>query len=49
MQYYTLGPSYLWAAIVVASALGIGAFILVTIVERRVLRDARPPELGAET
>jgi NitT/TauT family transport system permease protein len=49
MQYYTLGPSYLWAAIVVASALGIGAFILVTLVERRVLRDARPPELGAET
>ena len=48
MQYYTLGPGYLWAAIVVASALGIGAFVLVTLVERWVLRDARPPELGAE-
>lgn len=48
MQYYTLGPSYLWAAIVIASALGIGAFVLVTLVERWVLRDARPAESGAE-
>lgn len=48
MQYYTLGPGYLWAAIVVASALGIGAFLLVTLVERWVLRDARPPDPGAE-
>jgi NitT/TauT family transport system permease protein len=48
MQYYTLGPSYLWAAIVIASALGIGAFVLVTLAERWVLRDARPAESGAE-
>lgn len=46
MQYYTLEPSYLWASIVVCSVLGIGAFILVSLVERRVMRG-RGPELGA--
>ena len=46
MQYYTLEPTYLWASIVVCSILGIGAFILVSLVERRVMRD-RGPELGA--
>jgi NitT/TauT family transport system permease protein len=48
MQYYTLQPGKLWAAIVVAAAFGIGAFVLVTLVERRVLRGARPAETGAE-
>jgi NitT/TauT family transport system permease protein len=48
MQYYTLGPGYLWAAVIVASLLGIAAFLLVVAVERWVLRDGRPPEHGAE-
>jgi NitT/TauT family transport system permease protein len=44
MQYYTLDPSRLWAAVIVSSVLGIGAFVLVVVVERWVLRDSRPPE-----
>ena len=48
MQYYTLAPGKLWAAVVVASVLGIGAFLLVVLVERRVLRGARPDETGAD-
>ncbi len=48
MQYYTLGPGYLWAAVIVASALGVAAFLLVVVVERWVLRDSQPAELGAE-
>jgi hypothetical protein len=32
MQYYTLQPAKLWAAIVVAAGFGIGAFVLVTLV-----------------
>jgi NitT/TauT family transport system permease protein len=47
MQYYTLGPGYLWAAVVVSSVLGMGAFLLVVLVERRVLRDSRPVEGGS--
>lgn len=46
MQYYTLGPSYLWASIVVCSILGIGAFVLVSLVERQVMRG-RAPESSA--
>lgn len=48
LQYYTLDPPRLWAAIVVASAFGIGAFFLVVLVERRVLRGTRPVEAGAD-
>jgi len=48
MQYYTLAPGKLWAAVVVASIFGIGVFLLVTLVERQVLRGARPVESGAE-
>lgn len=48
MQYYTLAPGKLWAAVVVASVFGIAAFVLVTLVERQVLRGARPIETGAE-
>jgi NitT/TauT family transport system permease protein len=48
MQYYTLGPGYLWAAVIVASALGVAAFLLVVGVERWALRDSQPAELGAE-
>ncbi|HEX4936229.1 MAG TPA: ABC transporter permease subunit, partial [Gemmatimonadaceae bacterium] len=49
MQYYTLQPGYLWAAIVVSSVLGIAAFLLVAAVERWVLRGSRPTSLGADT
>jgi NitT/TauT family transport system permease protein len=42
MQYYTLGPSYLWAVIVAASVLGLSAFLAVSLVERLVLRRSRP-------
>ena len=49
MQYYTLQPGYLWAAIVVSSVLGITAFLLVAAVERWVLRGSRPTSLGADT
>jgi NitT/TauT family transport system permease protein len=48
LQYYTLNPAKLWAAIVVASAFGMAAFFLVVIVERRVLRGTRPAETGAD-
>ena len=42
MQYYTLDPSYLWASIVVCSVMGIGAFVLVSLVERQVMRNRTP-------
>jgi len=42
MQYYTLGPSYLWASIVVCSILGIGAFVSVSLIERQVMRGRVP-------
>jgi NitT/TauT family transport system permease protein len=47
MQYYTLDPGRLWAAVIVASLLGMGVFVLVVLVERRVLRDSRPADVGA--
>jgi NitT/TauT family transport system permease protein len=37
-QYYTSDPAKLWAAIVVAALLGIGFFLIVSLVERVVLR-----------
>lgn len=49
MQYYSIQPGALWAAIVVASLLGIGCFALVVLLERRVLRNYRPTEPGAAT
>jgi NitT/TauT family transport system permease protein len=46
MQYYSIQPGTLWAAIVVASLLGIGVFTLVVLVERRALRSYRPTDPG---
>ena len=47
MQYYSINPGRLWAAILVTAAVGIGAFLLVVAVERRALRSYRPVDLGA--
>jgi NitT/TauT family transport system permease protein len=43
-QYYTIAPERLWAALLFAAAAGILAFVLVTLVERVVLRGYRPTE-----
>lgn len=47
MQYYSINPGRLWAAILVTAAVGIGAFLLVVAVERRALRSYRPIDMGA--
>ena len=47
MQYYSINPGRLWAAILVTAAVGIGAFLLVVVVERWALRSYRPVDLGA--
>lgn len=47
MQYYSINPGRLWAAILVTAAVGIGAFLLVVVVERRALRSYRPTDMGA--
>jgi NitT/TauT family transport system permease protein len=47
MQYYSIQPGALWAAIVAAALIGIGAFLLVVLAERRFLRNYRPTEPGA--
>jgi NitT/TauT family transport system permease protein len=44
MQYYTLSPQDLWATVIVAAALGVGAFLVVVGLERLALRDQRPVE-----
>ena len=44
MQYYTLSPADLWAAVIVASALGLLAFLAVVVSERYALRNQRPVE-----
>ncbi len=44
MQYYTIQPARLWAAIVVTAVLGIFAFLLVVLVERWTLRNYPPTE-----
>ena len=44
MQYYTLSPADLWAAVIVAAGLGILAFVAVMVVERFALRNQRPVE-----
>ena len=41
MQYYSLNAAFLWAAIVVSSLLGIGAYLLVAATETWVLRHER--------
>jgi len=45
MQYYSIQPGRLWAAILVSAGLGIGCFLLVVVAERRALRNYRPTEL----
>ncbi len=47
MQYYSIQPGALWAAIVIAALLGIACFVLVVIAERRFLRTYRPNDPGA--
>ena len=46
MQYYSINPGRLYAAIIVSAALGIGAFLLVLVAERWTLRSYRPIEDG---
>jgi NitT/TauT family transport system permease protein len=38
-QYYITGPERLWAAIIMAAAVGIGFFVLVSLTERMVLKN----------
>ena len=47
MQYYSIQPERLWAAIAMAAALGIFCFALVVVAEHRVLRDYRPSGAGS--
>lgn len=47
MQYYSINPGRLWAAILVTAVVGIGVFLMVVIVEQRALRGYRPIDLGA--
>jgi NitT/TauT family transport system permease protein len=47
MQYYTLSPADLWAAVIVAAALGVLAFLAVVGSERFALRNQRPVEPAA--
>jgi NitT/TauT family transport system permease protein len=42
MQYYSIQPERLWAAIAVAALLGIGCFVMVVIAEQWFLRGYRP-------
>ncbi len=49
MQYYSIQPERLWAAIIVSAALGIVCFVLVVVAERWALRGYRPTESGATT
>ncbi len=46
MQYYSIQPERLWAAIAVAAGLGIVCFLLVVLAERWALRSYRPTEPG---
>ena len=44
MQYHSFSPGDLWVAIAMCAVLGLIAFLLVVLVERRVLRRYRPIE-----
>jgi NitT/TauT family transport system permease protein len=44
MQYHSFSPGDLWVAIAMCAVLGLIAFLLVVLVERRVLRAYRPVE-----
>jgi len=46
MQYYSIQPERLWAAIAISALLGIGCFMLVVVAERWTLRNYRPTEPG---
>lgn len=46
MQYYSIQPERLWAAISVSAGLGILCFLLVVLAERWALRSYRPAEPG---
>jgi NitT/TauT family transport system permease protein len=46
MQYYSIQPERLWAAIAVSAGLGILCFLLVVLAERWMLRSYRPAEQG---
>lgn len=41
-QYNTFNPGYLWATIIAAAVLGLGAYGMVALVERRVVKWKRP-------
>jgi NitT/TauT family transport system permease protein len=47
MQYYSIQPERLWAALAVSAGLGILCFVLIVLAERWALRDYRPSEAGA--
>lgn len=47
MQYYSIQPERLWAAIAASAVLGIGCFMLVVLAERWTLRNYPPTEPGA--
>jgi NitT/TauT family transport system permease protein len=49
MQYYSINPGRLWAAILVTAVLGICAFAVVVVAERWFLRGYRPIDTGAAT
>ena len=49
MQYYSIQPERLWAAIAVAALLGVFCFVLVVLAEHWFLRDYRPAATGAGT
>jgi NitT/TauT family transport system permease protein len=46
MQYYSIQPERLWAAIAISALLGIGCFMLVVVAERWTLRNYRPTGAG---
>lgn len=46
MQYYSIQPERLWAAIAISAVLGIFCFMLVVLAERWTLRNYRPSDAG---
>lgn len=49
MQYYSIQPERLWAAIAISAVLGIGCFMLVVLAEHWTLRNYRPTDPGGTT